>query len=82
MANKQSITDFFPKRQRDDKSPSGSVTSVTSNQSVALPPQADININPHRPPKTLVFPKVMVGGRKRSCQHYWFDRFPWLLYDI
>ena len=36
---------------------------------------------PFRPPKSYVFPKTKVGERNRSCQHQWFEKFPWLHYD-
>ena len=35
------------------------------------------------PSKDFVFPKTKFGSRNTgSCQHIWFDNYPWLHYDI
>ena len=35
----------------------------------------------YHPPKGFVFPKTKFGKRERSCQHNWFESYPWLHYD-
>ena len=38
--------------------------------------------NRYCPPKDFLFPKTTFGTRNRSCQHKWFETYPWLHYDI
>lgn len=54
---------------------SSSSSSFKSNQSES---GGEI---PFRPHKSFVFPKTKIGERNRSCQHQWFEKFPWLHYD-
>ena len=35
----------------------------------------------HQPPKTFKFPETVYGKQKRSFQHHWFEKYPWLDYD-
>ena len=38
---------------------------------------------PYHPSKDFEFSKTKFGSRNpRSCQHNWFDNYPWLHYDI
>ena len=37
---------------------------------------------PHQPPKTFKFPETVYGKRKRSFQYHWFEKYPWLDYDV
>ena len=51
---------------------SGNVSSASNCSS--LPKK------PYHPLKNFLFPKTRFGSRNRSCQHSWFDNYPWLHY--
>ena len=35
-----------------------------------------------KPPTNFSFPKTKCSAQERSCQFSWFDKFPWLHYEI
>ena len=44
-------------------------------------PEIGMSYQPHQPPNTFKFPETVYGKRKRSFQHHWFEKYPWLDYD-
>ena len=86
MASNRKITDIFKVAQKKDKSSSDVSSVSTTSTSTAEPEEvpsssAASTVLPYRPPKSFTFPKTKIGDRSRSCQHQWFDEFPWLHYD-
>ena len=45
-------------------------------------PETVMNCQPHQPHKTFKFPETVYGKLKRSFQHHWFEKYPWLDYDV
>ena len=45
-------------------------------------PEIAMNYQTHQLPKTFKFPETVYGKPKRSFQHYWFEKYPWLDYDF
>ena len=87
MANRK-ITDLFSAVTKNTK-PSSSLDSTesatgSSAETTTLSENVSHVLNEDflcRPPKTFTFPKTIIGGRNRSCQHQWFIQFPWLIYE-
>ena len=92
MANRK-ITDLFSSVNKISKNKTTSVDSTkcatgSSIETTATLPTVPNNVAQRidrnflcRPPKTFIFTKTKDGDRNRSCQHQWFEQFPWLLYD-
>ena len=80
MANRK-ITDIISV-EKSNKSSSSNPVEPSSSQcrqsSSDVPPVREL---PYRPSKSFIFPKTKVGERNRSCQHQWFEQFPWMHYD-
>ena len=86
MANRK-ITDLFSAVNKNTNSSSSDSTKSATGSS-AEPPTVPENVSHNlngdflcRPTKTFTFPKTKIGDRNRSCQHQWFEQFPWLIYD-
>ena len=45
-------------------------------------PEIAMNYQPHQPPKTFKFLETVYGKQNRSFQHHWFEKYPWLDYDV
>jgi hypothetical protein len=41
----------------------------------------EIPTHPHQPSATFKFPKRSYGTKLRSCQPFWFEKWPFLHYD-
>ena len=88
---------FLPKSKNNSKqiatSSTNAITSAQAKPTESSSSQSLLDVSsqvnqlelsgeiPFRPPKSFVFPKTKVGDRNRSCQHQWFEKFPWLHYD-
>ena len=83
--SKRRVTDFFkPKvsvqsvsEEKDDEPPikSPKLTVIQQHEETTAVEK------PFHPTKDYIFPKSRFGNRDRSCQHQWFNDFPWLHYD-
>ena len=85
---------MFPtarKKDSDSVEPIDASSSSTTADNVTQPEPSSATTTtvsassatqiPYRPSKSFAFPKTKVGERNRSCQHIWFEQFPWLRYD-
>lgn len=86
MANRK-ITDLFSAVNNSSSSVFTKSATGSSAETPTVPEVAENvskNLNEDslcRPAKTFTFPKTKIGERNRSCQHKWFEQFPWLIYD-
>ena len=64
-------------QENDDRS----IEEIQSASGDSMPEIA-MNYQPHQPPKTLNFSETIYGKQKRSFQHNWFEKYPWLDYDV
>ena len=54
------------------------IQSASSNSMAELA----MNYQPHQPPKTFKFPEIVYCKQERSSQHNYFEKYPWLDYDV
>ena len=90
-AKNRKITEMLSAVKKNSSSSSDPATSTSIQPSSSIASTADkiapqtqtrpTTEIPHRPSKSFIFPKTKVGERSRSCQHIWFEKFPWLHYD-
>ena len=82
-STKQKEIGFFFKpceklQQQNDHRP----IEETQRASSDCIPEIAMNCQPHQPPKTFKFPGTVYGKQQRSFQHHWFEKYPWLDYDV
>ena len=65
-------------QQQNDHRPIEETQSASSDSM----PEIAMNYQPHQPPKTFKFPETVYDKQKRSFQHRWFEKYPWLDYDV
>ena len=61
--------------------PSSPVTANASQAPSSCEPPNSTN-KPFHPDRTFMFPSTLVQKQQRSCQHNWFEKYPWLDYSI
>ena len=64
-------------QQQNDYHPTEEI-QIDSSDSM---PEIAMNYQPHQPPETFKFPVTVYGKQKRSFQHHWFEKYPWLDYN-
>ena len=65
-------------QQQNDHRPIEETQSASSD----FMPEIAMSYQPHQPPKTFKFPETVYGKQKRSFQHHWFEKYPWLEYNV
>ena len=45
-------------------------------------PKVAMNYQLYQPLETFNFPESVYGKQKHSFQHHWFEKYPWLNYDV
>ena len=65
-------------QQQNDHRPTEEIQSASSDSMTEIA----VNYQPHQPPKTFKFHETVYGKQKRSFQHHWFEKYPWLDYDL
>ena len=65
-------------QQQNDHRPIKETQSASSDSM----PEIAMSYQSHQPPKTFKFPQTVYGKQKRSFQHHWFEKNPWLDCDV